>query len=140
VPQLLCGYRVCSIYPAGPYAGDVFWQCRKILTHCLRNAQLPRALHHELLIDINYLFRIHASRQIWDIKFMRHIGWRSVVSFIRRGRAVAQAVNRWFPTAACRVRVRAACGVYGGQSGTWADFLRVLRFPLPIIPPISPSS
>jgi hypothetical protein len=56
------------------------------------------------------------------------------------GRAVAQAVSRWLPTAAVRVRVRAACGVCGGQSGTEAGFLRVLRFPLPIIPPISPLS
>jgi hypothetical protein len=56
------------------------------------------------------------------------------------GRAVAQAVSRWLPTAAARVRVRTACGVYGGQSGTGAGFLRVLRFPLSIIPPNSPSS
>jgi hypothetical protein len=57
------------------------------------------------------------------------------------GRAVAQAVSRWLPTAAARVRFRTACGVCGGQSGTGAGFLRVLRFPLPIIiPPISPSS
>jgi hypothetical protein len=56
------------------------------------------------------------------------------------GRAVAQAVSRWLPTVAARVRVRAACGVCGGQSGIAAGFLRVLRFPLPIIPPISPSS
>jgi hypothetical protein len=55
------------------------------------------------------------------------------------GRALAQAVSRWLPTAATRVRVRAACGVCGGQSGTGAGFLRVLRFPLPNIPPISPS-
>jgi hypothetical protein len=57
------------------------------------------------------------------------------------GRAVAQAVSLWLPTAAARVRVRAACGVCGGQSGIGAGFLQVLRFPLPIIiPPISPSS
>jgi hypothetical protein len=55
-------------------------------------------------------------------------------------RAVAQAVSLWLPTVAARVRVRAASGVCGGQSGIGADFLRVLRFPLPIIPPISPSS
>jgi hypothetical protein len=54
--------------------------------------------------------------------------------------AVAQAVSPWVPTAAARVRVRAACGVCGGQNGTGAGFLRVLRFPLPIIPSISPSS
>jgi hypothetical protein len=57
------------------------------------------------------------------------------------GRAVAQAVSVWLPITAARVRVRAACGVCGGQSGTGAGFLRVLRFPLRIIiPPISPSS
>jgi ribosomal protein S14 len=56
------------------------------------------------------------------------------------GRAVDQAVRRWLPTAAARVRVRAACEVCGGQSGTGAGFLRALRFPLPIIPPISPLS
>jgi hypothetical protein len=32
-------------------------------------------------------------------------------------RAAAQVVSRWLPTAAARVRVRAACGVCGGQSG-----------------------
>jgi hypothetical protein len=40
-----------------------------------------------------------------------------------RGRAVAQAVRRWLPTAAAQVRVRAACGVCGGQSVTGAGFL-----------------
>jgi hypothetical protein len=67
--------------------------------------------------------------------------WKNTVHRIwNPGRAVAQAVRRWLPTAAARVSVRAACGVCGGQSGSGAGFLRVLRFPLPIIPPISPSS
>jgi hypothetical protein len=51
-------------------------------------------------------------------------------------RAVVQAVSRWRPTTAARVLVRAGmCGVCGGQSGTGAGFLRVLRFPLPVISP-----
>jgi hypothetical protein len=52
--------------------------------------------------------------------------------------SLAQAVSRWFPTATARVRVWTGCGVCGGQSGIGAGFLRVLDFPLPIIPPISP--
>jgi hypothetical protein len=58
------------------------------------------------------------------------------------GRAIAQAVSRWLPTAAARVRARVwSCGIWGGQSGDGAGFLRVLRFPLPIfIPQISPPS
>jgi hypothetical protein len=52
----------------------------------------------------------------------------------RPGRTVAQAVSRRLPTAAARfgAKVR-SCGIYGGQSGTGAGFLRVLRFPLPIL-------
>jgi hypothetical protein len=58
------------------------------------------------------------------------------------GRAIAQAVSRWLPTAAARVRARVwSSGICGGQSGGGAGFLRVLRFPLPIfILPNSPSS
>jgi hypothetical protein len=56
--------------------------------------------------------------------------------------ATAQAVSRWLPTVAPRVRARfRSCGICGGQSGTEAGFLRVLRFPLSIfIPTIAPQS
>jgi hypothetical protein len=60
-------------------------------------------------------------------------------SNMKFGCAVAQAVSCWLPTAVAWVRVRAACKICGGQNGTGASFFRVLRFPLPIIPPISPS-
>jgi hypothetical protein len=58
------------------------------------------------------------------------------------GRAIAQAVSLWLPTAAAWVRARVwSSGICGGQSDASAGFLRVLRFPLPIfIPPTSPSS
>jgi hypothetical protein len=51
---------------------------------------------------------------------------KHISTYLRVGRAIAQAV--------------AACEVCGGQSGTGTSFLRVLRFPLPNIPPISSSS
>jgi hypothetical protein len=58
------------------------------------------------------------------------------------GRAVAQAVSHRVPTAAALVRTQVrSCGTCGGQGGTEAGFLRVLRFPLPIlIPPTAPHS
>jgi hypothetical protein len=58
---------------------------------------------------------------------------------IKIGRAIAQAVSRRFPSAVTRVRAQVrSCGICGGQSGTGAVFLRVLRLPLPII--ISPTA
>jgi hypothetical protein len=43
--------------------------------------------------------------------------------------------------AAARVQSRAwSSGICGGESGAGAGFLRVLQFPLPFIPPNSPSS
>jgi hypothetical protein len=58
------------------------------------------------------------------------------------GRTIAQAVSRWLPTAAARVRARVwSSGICGEQSGAGAGLLRVLRFPLPVfIPSNSPSS
>jgi hypothetical protein len=46
------------------------------------------------------------------------------------GRAIAEAVSRWLPTAAARVQSRVwSNGICGGQSGAGAGFLRVLQFP-----------
>jgi hypothetical protein len=51
-------------------------------------------------------------------------------------RAIAQAVSRRLRTAAARVRAQIrSSGIYGGQHGTGAVFLRVFRFPLPILIP-----
>jgi hypothetical protein len=58
------------------------------------------------------------------------------------GRAIPQAVSLRLPTAAAQVRAQVRkCEICGGQSGTGAAFLQVLRFPLPLlIPPTAPHS
>jgi hypothetical protein len=63
--------------------------------------------------------------------FSYHINWDC---------AIAQAVSRRVAMAAARVRSQVrSCRICGGQSGSGAGFLRVLRFPLPIlIPPTAP--
>jgi hypothetical protein len=60
-----------------------------------------------------------------------------------KGRAIAEAVSRWLPTAAVRVRARVwSSGICSEQGGVGAGFLRILRFPLPkpFTPPTSQSS
>jgi hypothetical protein len=78
------------------------------------------------------------ERRLAPFQHYRHLIIRRI-SF-ECGPCRSSAVRRLLPTAAARVRVRAACGVCGAQSGTGTGLLRVLRFPLPIIPPISPLS
>jgi hypothetical protein len=75
---------------------------------------------------------------IWVIL---HPKWRILLVIMGYGRAIAEAVSRWLPTAAARVQSRVwLSGICGGQSGVGAGILRILRFPLPFIPPNSPSS
>jgi hypothetical protein len=51
------------------------------------------------------------------------------------GRDTAQAVSGQLPIMAAWVRTRVrSCEIYGEEGGIGAGFLRVLRFPLPIIP------
>jgi hypothetical protein len=59
-----------------------------------------------------------------------------------KGRTIVRAVSRRLPIVAVRVRSQVrSCGICGGQSGSEAGFLRVLRFPLPIlIPPTASHS
>jgi hypothetical protein len=95
----------------------------------------PLPYINDLLNYFKRLRPIHNLRLLWTFGCLN-------VYLKERGRAVAQAVSRWLPTGAARVRPRVwSCGICGGQSGAGAGFLRVLRFPLQIfIPPISPQS
>jgi hypothetical protein len=54
---------------------------------------------------------------------------------LKDGSAMAQAVSRWFSSASARIRIQVmSCEICGEKIGTGAGFLRVLPFPLPIIP------
>jgi hypothetical protein len=57
-----------------------------------------------------------------------------VLNTVTKCRARAQVFSHRFPTTTAQVRAQVkSCGVCGGQSGTEAGFLRVLRFVLPIL-------
>jgi hypothetical protein len=78
----------------------------------------------------NFWFSSSYSVYIRDNSLLNMWSW----SKIYPGRAVAQAVSHRLPTAAALVPVQVrSCDICGGQSGTGAGFLRVLRFPLPIL-------
>jgi hypothetical protein len=110
-----------------------------------------------------FLLRLRDFRWLW--RLLSYCTWCSVILWIFanisdpsvasiftviwsrlqgsfRGRAIAQAVTHWLPTAAARLHARFwSSGICGGQNDTRTGFLRVLRFPMPIfIPPDSPSS
>jgi hypothetical protein len=63
----------------------------------------------------------------------------TVILNVIRGHAVTQVVSHRLPAPAARIRTRiSSCGICSGQSGSGASLLRVLLFPLPIIPPTAP--
>jgi hypothetical protein len=90
-------------------------------------------------IKVTAPFFKYCFREVYPMIFVVP-SWKE--SLTKHSRAIAQAVSRRLPTAAARVRAQVrSCGICGGQSGTEAGFLRVLRFPLPIlIPSTAPHS
>jgi hypothetical protein len=57
---------------------------------------------------------------------------------VRHGCVIAQVVSLWLPTVVAQVLAQVmSCGVCDGQSGTGAGFFQVLRFPLPILNPLT---
>jgi hypothetical protein len=96
--------------------------CRVILNHC-RDFRVLKTETPTIILNHYIFFLIEVMR------FNRALG-----------RAIAQAVSRRLPTAAARVRVQVrSSGICGGKSGTGAGFLRILRFPLPILIPSTAS-
>jgi hypothetical protein len=130
---------------------------------CYDSSRIISSVHSHLTL-LSFTYHQSKTSLIVRHSFRRHLcGWRvwCVQQDLRRwdmifiicskrilvtsewgGRAIAQAVSGRLPTAAAQVRARVrSCGIYGGQSGTGAGFLRVLPFPLPIrILPFAPQS
>jgi hypothetical protein len=99
----------------------------------------PTFTHYFSDVYLEIIFLCKSPTQSLPLRYSKPND--TCIFYFHQGCAVAQAVSRWLPTAVARVRVQAACGVCGGQSDTGAGFLRLLRFPLPIIiPQISLSS
>jgi hypothetical protein len=111
-------------------------------------------LYHRICLSASLVF---SSRGKWDItnRFSLFQVWSACSwsfglkllcpevtlhphLYIYIGRAIAQVVSCQLPTAAAPVRAQVrSCGICGGQSGIGAVFLRVLRFPLPILIPLT---
>jgi hypothetical protein len=105
-------------------------------------------------VDLGWIYWRTVFNEVMNVRFRQKAGYflgsgtnicLLKVSSARSsssGRAIAQAVSRHLPTPAARVRSQVrSCGIDGGQSGTGASFLRVLRFAYPVvIPPNSPYS
>jgi hypothetical protein len=75
------------------------------------------------------------------------VGWKwfrivSVGLLLATDHTIAQKPNCRFHITLARIRVQVrSCGICGGQIGTGEDFLRVFRFPFPVlIPPTAPQS
>jgi hypothetical protein len=132
------GGRGPLIYIPRERSGPVIVQVRVTLRRAvyrhsvLGNVPLDAPGHH---FYIRIYIYIYISGYIYIYIYIR-MGGRGMHIGYCWWPCRSSAVRRWLPTAAARVRVRAACGVCGRQRGTGAGFLRVLRFPLPIIPPI----
>jgi hypothetical protein len=106
-----------------------YYLLQKIKTHCIQFS----------IIDIFPLSFFRKIRQvIKKLKYWFNTHTHSDCVVISCGRVIAQAVSRWLPTVAAQVRTQVrSCGIRGGQSGTGAGFLRVLRSPLPILIPLA---
>jgi hypothetical protein len=78
------------------------------------------------------IIAVHATENTSNVRISEVCSSRHLRGHV--GRAIAQAVIRRLLTSAARVRAQVrSCGICGGQSGTGARFLRVLRFPFSIL-------
>jgi hypothetical protein len=114
---------------------ETAWIVKKVFcahkTNCLSGAQI-------MVECINKVYQCKQKRCNQSVSVT--IQWQCASSC--EANLIAQAFSRRFPIPVARVRSQVrSCWICAGQSGTGESFLRVLRFPLPIlIPPDAPYS
>jgi hypothetical protein len=100
---------------------------------CSSSPHLERYSGPSIFLSERYLGLLSRTLRCTELKrTVTTVNWR----------AVAQTVSCRLLTAAARVEAQVgSCGVFGGQRGSGAGFLRLFQFPLPIlITPIAPQS
>jgi hypothetical protein len=123
--------EACALRPVPLYSlVGIYWRFES--AYCLRFQGMRMVLYPEHGSSTFFRYSTKLLTRLYSV-----ICHETVISVL--GRAVAQAVSRWLPTAAARVRSRVwSSGICGGESGVGASFLRFL---LPIfILPIAPQS
>jgi hypothetical protein len=96
--------------------------------------RIPRNINWKRNLKISHYTAIQLSLSEEDISGVTWIYIRGMSHSNLVETPIAQAVSRRLPTAEARVRSQVrSCGISGGQSGTRVGFLRVLRFPLPVL-------
>jgi hypothetical protein len=98
------------------------------VTHCIGDNAKTRIILHLQGLEPRNVGRPARSQSLYRLRYPG-----SICKWIY-GHDIVQAVSRRLPTAAARVRSQVmSCGMYGGESGTWAGFRRVLRLSLPVL-------
>jgi hypothetical protein len=115
--------------PLAPKSNLSFKLCTQLWTEffVIRSGLTVTGLAKLCYIHIIYQITILGGL---PVHYMASQEGRCLCKLTEYGRATAQAVRRRLPTTTAQLR---SCGICGGQSGTGAGFLRVLRFPLRIL-------
>jgi hypothetical protein len=147
------GFRIFPIQSAHRWRWDCQPYPRTAIWIRCQNRNITRTYGLPHIISLQRARRAvyirHTLSSCFPLKFYTNQGRQPYgtimlcqYTYVWVGRAMAETVSRWLSTASARVRAHVrSCGICGGQSGTGAGFLPVLRFPLPIIiPPTAPHS
>jgi hypothetical protein len=95
--------------------------CSYVFISVIYAAQAERFWEEYLMYRFGFMALFWFNRVIWQVTIALCKRW---------GRAIAQAVSRWLPTASARVRARVwSCGIWGGHGEVGQVFSEYFGFP-----------